>query len=202
VAADELRRRGEPVPALRAEVVRERHRGQVAAIRAAVDVSLRELAEFEGEFAERLRRIRQVGSSPLERDRLLAFGGLGTSLREFFWPALRRITDLGACVEMLEFEVRSPFRSSAGYLDPASRRLLADLAEVPAALESLRVLVKDTADRLESLRASARDGAVTDFCGDAERVFADLPVAMHRYLGVVLDAVAGIEADVARSSRR
>lgn len=201
VAVNELRRRNEPVPPIRAEIVAAQRRNQVETIRAVVDVSLRELAEFEEVFSESLRRIRQVGSSPLERDRLMAYGGLGTSLREFFWPALRRIKDLGTCVEMLEFEVRSPFQSPAGYLDPAARRLLDALSEVPPALESLRVLVKDTADRLESLRALARDGAVADFCGDVERAFADVPVAMHRYLGVVLEAVAGI--DVApRVSRR
>lgn len=200
VAVNELRRRNEPVPRVRAEIVDEQRRVQAATIREVVDTSLRELAEFEELFSESLRRIRQVGSASLERDRLMAYGGLGTSLREFFWPALRRIKDLGTCVEMLEFEVRSPFQSPAGYIDTVSRSLLDDLAEVPSALESLRVLVKTTADRLESLRALARDGAVTDFCGDAERVFADVPVAMHRYLGLVREAVSNI--DDARSARR
>lgn len=199
VAVNELLRRGEPVPAVRAEVIAAQRRSHAETIRAVVDVSFRELVEFEEVFSESLRRIREVGSS-LERERLLAYGGLASSMREFFWPALRRIKDLGTCVEMLEFEVRSPFQSPAGYLDSASRRLLEDLAEVPPALESLRFLVKLSADRLESLRALARDGASEDFHASAERVVADVSVAMHRYMGVVLEAVKSVPVASPRPS--
>lgn len=199
VAINELRRRNEPVPSLRSELALQHRRAYATEIREVVGLALRDLSEFETIFADRLRRIRQVVGAPLERERLMAYGGLGTSLREFFWPTLRRIKDLRTRVEMFEFEVRSPFQSPAGNLDAASRRLLDDLSEVPAALESLQATVKDVADRLEALRALARDSALADFPGDAERVFADLPVAMHRFLGVVLNALEGVEGSVKRS---
>jgi len=202
VAVNELFRRNEPAPMLRSEVVFAHRHAHATAIREVVDRVLRDLTEFESVFGERLRQIRQVNASPLERERLLAYGGLGTSLREFFWPALRRVKDLETRVELLDFEVRSPFQSPAGYVDAQGRRLLESISVVPASLESLRVLIKDVADRLESLRALARDGLVADFCADAERVFADVPVAMHRHLGVVLEALDGIAAEGVGQSPR
>jgi len=193
IAVNELRRRDEPVPMTRSEAVLARRRNHVDAIRESVNKTFADLAEFESVFTDRLLRIRQVRADSLERERLLAYGGLSTSLREYFWPALRTIQDLATQVEMLEFEVRSPFRSPAGYIDASSRRLLADLAEVPSALDALRTTVRDAADRLESLRALARDGLVGDFCVEAKQAFDDVPVAVHRHLNVVLAAVARAE---------
>lgn len=189
VAANELRRRNEPVPMPRAAALAAQRVNQIETIRAEAGVVLRDLAEFEGAFTDRLRRLRFAGLSALERDRLVAFGGLRASVQDFFWPTLRRVQDLVSRVEMLRIEVKAPLRGGSGGSDIESMLLLEGLEEATFALTRLHESLKFSMERLETLRRLGRDNAVEDFCGAYERSFADVPVTVHRYLGVLLSAL-------------
>lgn len=189
VAANELRRRNEPVPLLRAEARAAQQRAQVDLLRAEAGVVLRDLAEFEGAFTDRLRRLRSAGLSALERDRLMAFGGLRASMQDFFWPTLRRVQDLVSRVEMLTIELKASPRGRSGGPDVDSMILLEGLNEATFALRELHASLNVSMERLETLRRLGRDNVVEDFCGEYERAFADVPVMVHRYLGMLLNAL-------------
>ena len=188
-AEEELRRRGEPVPPRRAELRARQRFAQVEAMRAEATVVLRDLAEFEGAFTDRLRRLRAAGLTALERDRLVAFGGLRASMQDFFWPTLRRVQDLVSRVEMLALEVRTPPPGRYAGPDVDAMLMLEGLDEAMFALRELQSSLKVSLERLEALRQLGRDNAVEDFCGEFERAFADVPVAVHRFLGVLLGAL-------------
>jgi hypothetical protein len=194
VAEDELRRRGEPVPPRRSEIQARQRLGQVEAMRAEAGVVLRDLAEFEGAFTDRLRRLRTAGLSALERDRLVAFGGLRASTQDFFWPTLRRVQDLVSRAEMLALEVKTPPSGRYAGPDVDAMIILEGLDEAMFALRELHSSLKVSMDRLEALRQLGRDNAVEDFCGEYERAFADVPVVVHRFVGVFLNALPASSA--------
>jgi hypothetical protein len=197
IAVIELRRRGESVPQVRVDVVRAQRLQRTEEIRACVDNIYRKAREFESSFAGTLRRLRHAELSTLERDRLMAYGGVGTTLREFSWSTLRRLQDLATRLEMYADEIGSPYQSPAGPSVETSR-LIEALRLAESAVASLRTELKGSLDAIEALRAQARDGQLADFCVRAERALTDVPVAIHRYLGEVSEAV---DVATARSAR-